>query len=145
MIWLYAIWREYYCPWPGLPQLCHCMAVRRTARVSLHLAWVNSSLLSYGRTLHGASIIAFVLSYFIFAIVWLNIMCCEYHCLWPGLIRLYYHMAVRRMAPVLLSLAWELLEKVLLPSRKSCCRHIGRSGRRRVEDSCRRPRRVEST
>ena len=40
------------------------------ARVSLPLARVSSSLLSYGYTLYGASIIAFGLGHLIFVIVW---------------------------------------------------------------------------
>ena len=82
------------------------MAVRRMARVLLPLAWVNSSLFSYGRRLHGASIIAVGLCNLIFAIVWLYVVWREYHYLWPGLIHLCYHMAVRHMVRVFLPLAW---------------------------------------
>ena len=82
------------------------MAVRRTARVLLHLAWVNSSLLSYGCTLYGVSIIAFGLGYLIFAMVWLYVVRRKYYCLWPGSIHLCYHMAICDMAQVLLPLAW---------------------------------------
>ena len=74
IIWLYAVWREYHCLWPGVSQLCHCMAVRRTARVLLPLAWINSPLLSYGCTSYGASIIALGLGYLIYAIVWLYVV-----------------------------------------------------------------------
>ena len=69
--WLYAVWCEYHCLRPGLPHLCHRMPVRRMACVSLHLAWVHSSLLSYGCTPYGASMIACSLCYHIFDIVWL--------------------------------------------------------------------------
>ena len=81
------------------------MAARRMARGLLPLAWVNSSLLSYGCTPYGASFIAFGLGYLIVAIVWLYVVWREYYCLWPGLLHLCYHMAVRRMARVLLPLA----------------------------------------
>ena len=47
------------------------MAVIRMVPALLPLAWLNSSLLSYGCTQYGASIIAFGLRYLIFAIVWL--------------------------------------------------------------------------
>ena len=44
----YVVWREYYCLWTGLPHVWQHMVVRRVARVLLPLAWVNCSLLSYG-------------------------------------------------------------------------------------------------
>ena len=69
IVWLHVVWRKHCCLWPGLPHFCHCMAVRRMARALLPLAWLNSSLLSYGCTPYGASIIAFGLGYLIFAIV----------------------------------------------------------------------------
>ena len=90
IVWLHAIWHEYYCLWPGLIRLCYHVAVRRMARVLLPLAWVTSSLpsmavhrmarvllplawinlplLSYGCTPYRASIIVFGLHYLIFAI-----------------------------------------------------------------------------
>ena len=74
------------------------MAVRRMARVLLPLARVNASVLSYGFTPYGASIIAFGLVDLIFANVWLHVVWREYYCLWPGLPLLCYGMAVRRMA-----------------------------------------------
>ena len=64
------------------------MAVRRTVRVLLPLAWVNSSLLSYGRMPYGTTIIAFGLGYVIFAIVWLYVVRREYYCFWLGLTHL---------------------------------------------------------
>ena len=106
LIWLYVVWREYDCLWNGLQQLCHRMALGRLARVVLPLARVNASLLSYGCTPYGASILAFGLGSVIFAVVWLYIVWPEYHCLWPGSIHLCYHMAVCRLARVLLPLAW---------------------------------------
>ena len=57
--WLYVVWREYFCLWPGLIHLCYHIVVGHMARVLLNLAWVNSSFLLYGRTPYGASIIAF--------------------------------------------------------------------------------------
>ena len=48
--------------------------------------------------------IAFGLCYHIFAIVWLYVVRREHYCIWPGLTHLCYHMAVRRMARVLLPL-----------------------------------------
>ena len=101
---LRVVWREHYCLWPGLPHLCRPVAVRRLARVFLPLAWVNSSLLSYGRTPYGASIIAFGLGYLMFATIWRYVVWREHYCLWP-LIHLCYHMAVRCLARVLLPLA----------------------------------------
>ena len=95
-----------YCLWPGLPHLCHRMAVRRLARMLLVFAWLKSSLLSNGRKPYGASIIAFGLDYLMFATVWRYVVWREHYCFWPGLIRLCYHMAGRRMARVLLHLAW---------------------------------------
>ena len=59
IVWLYVVWREYHCLWPGLTHLCHHMAVRRMTRVLLPLAQVTSCLLPYGGTPYGASIIAF--------------------------------------------------------------------------------------
>ena len=150
LIWPYAVWRMCYCLLPGLPHLCHRMDVRRMARVLLPLAWFDSSLLSYGCTLYGVSIIAFGLGHLIFAIVclyvvgreyyclwpglihfviiwayavwrehyclwpglphlchpWLYVVWCEYCCLWPRLNHLCCHIAVRRVARVLLNLAW---------------------------------------
>ena len=44
IIWLYVVWRKYYCLWPGLPHLYNRMAARRVARVLLPLTWVTSSL-----------------------------------------------------------------------------------------------------
>ena len=82
------------------------MAVPRKARVLLPLAWATSSLPSYGCTSSGASIIAFGLGYLIFAIIWPYAVWREYYCLWPGLPHLCHRMAVRRMARVLLPLAW---------------------------------------
>ena len=82
------------------------MAVRRMARVLLPVARANQSLLSYGCTLYGASINAFGLGYFIFAIVWLYVVWRQYYCRWPGLIHLCSRMAVRHMARVVLPLAW---------------------------------------
>ena len=90
------------------------------ARVLLPLAWGISILPLYGCTSFGASIIAFGLDSFIvvgasilafglgslnFAIVWLYVVWGGYYCLWPGLIHLCYHMAICRMARVLLPLA----------------------------------------
>ena len=98
IIWPYAVWRRYSCFWPVLPHLCHRVAVRRMAQVLLPLAWVDSSLSAYGRTLYGASIIAFGLGHLIFAIVSLYMVWREYYCLWPLLIHLCSYMAVRRMA-----------------------------------------------
>ena len=69
--WLYVVWREYYCFWPGLIHLCSRMAARRVARVSWPLAWLTSSLPSYGCTSNGASIIAFGLDQLTFVLVWL--------------------------------------------------------------------------
>ena len=106
IIWLYLVWREYYCLRPGLPHLCHRMAVHCMAPVLLPLAWVDSSLLSYGCTLHGAGIIAFGLCNLILAILWLYIVWRQYHCLWSGLIHLCYHIAVCCLVRVLLPLAW---------------------------------------
>ena len=97
------------------------MAVRRMAQALLPLAWVNSSLSTYGCMPYGASIIAFGLGYLNFAIVWLYIVRREYYCLWPGFIhrcwceysclwlgfpQLCHRMAVRCMGRVLLPLAW---------------------------------------
>ena len=76
------------------------MAVGRTARVLLPLARVNASVISYGCTPHGASIVAVGLGYLTFAMVWLHVVWREYCCLWPGLIHLCYHKAVRRLARV---------------------------------------------
>ena len=104
--WLHAVWREHHSLWPGLPHLCHRMAVRRMAQVLLPLASAISSFLSYGCTPYGASIIAFGLGYLIFTVVWLYVVCREYYCLWPRLTHLRYHMAIRHMARVLLPLAW---------------------------------------
>ena len=59
IVWLRIVWREYCCLWPGLPHVCHPMASSCMARALLSLAWVNSSLLSYGCTPYGASMIAF--------------------------------------------------------------------------------------
>ena len=101
-----VVWHEYHCLWPGLPQLCDRMAVRRMARVLLPLACVNSSLLSYGCTSYGASMIFFGLGNLIFAIVWLYIIWRKYYCIWPALTHLCYHMAVRHMARALLPLVW---------------------------------------
>ena len=84
IVWVYAVWREHSCLLPGLPRLCHHMAVCRMARVLLPLAWVTSSLPSYSCMSYGASIIAVGLGYLIFAIVWLNVMWREHYCLWPG-------------------------------------------------------------
>ena len=98
IIWLSASWREYFCVWPGLPQLCHRTAVRCTVRVLSPLAWVNSSWFSYGRTSYAASMVAFGLGYLIFAIIWLCVVWFEYYCLWPGLVYLCFHVAVRRIA-----------------------------------------------
>ena len=100
------VWRKYYCPWPGLPHLCHCMAVLGMVPALLPLAWLNSSLLSCGCARYGASIIAFGLRYLMFAIVLLYVVWRAYYYLWPGLIHLCFHMAIRRMAPLLLPLAW---------------------------------------
>ena len=95
------IWREYYCPWPGLAHLCYRVAVRCMVRVLLPLAWVISSLLPYGHTPYGVSIIAFGLVYLIFVIGWMYAVWREYYCLWPGLSHFCYRMAVHRMARVL--------------------------------------------
>ena len=100
------MWREYCCLWPRLIHLFCYIAVRHIARVFLNLAWFNSSLLSYGLTLYGASIIVFGLGYLVFAIAWLYVVRREYYCIWPGLIHLCYHMAVPCKARVLLPLAW---------------------------------------
>ena len=72
------------------------MAVRGMARVLLPLAWVISSLLSYGRTLYGATI------------TWH-----ECYCPWPGLGRLCYRTVVSCMARVLLPLAYLILSLLL--------------------------------
>ena len=48
------------------------------ARVSLYVAWVNSSLLSHSNTPYGVSIIAFGLGYLIFAMVWLYVVWRDY-------------------------------------------------------------------
>ena len=103
IVWLYAVWREYYCLWPGLPHLCHRMAERYMARALLPLAW---ALLTCDCTPYGASILDFGLGYLIFAIKWLHILWREYHCLWLGLIHLWSHTAIRRMTRVLSPLAW---------------------------------------
>ena len=100
MVWLYVVWREYYCIRPGLPHLCHRMAARRMARVLLPVALVNSSLLSHSNTPYGASIIAFGLGYLIVAILCLYVVWHKHYRCWPGLIHLCYHMNVRRVAPV---------------------------------------------
>ena len=76
------------------------------ARALLPLA-VNSSLLSYGSTVSGASIAAFGVSYFIFAIIWLYAVWRDYDCLWPMLPHFCHHMALRRLAQALLPLAWD--------------------------------------
>ena len=114
IVWLYAKWREYYCLWPGLSHLCYRLDVRRMARVLLPLAWAISSLLSYGCTPYGASIIAFDLGYVTFVTVLLYAAWREDYCLWPGLSLFCYPMAVRRVARVLLPLAWAM--SPLLPS-----------------------------
>ena len=128
IVWLHAIWHEYYCLWPGLIRLCYHVAVRRMARVLLplawgtsslpsmaicrmarvllHLAWVNSPLLSDGCMLYGASMLSFGLGYLVFAIALLHVVWHEYHCLWPGLLQLRFCMAVRRTARVSLPLDW---------------------------------------
>ena len=106
IVWLYIIWCEYYCFWPGLPHLCNRMAVRHMARVLLPLAWVISFWGSYGCTWYGASMIAFGVGYLIFAIVALYVVWREYYCLWPGLPHLCNPVAVRRVARVLLPSAW---------------------------------------
>ena len=72
--WLHAVWREHHSLWPGLPHLCHRMAVRRMARVLVSLAWLYSSLLSYDCAPYGASIIAFGLGHLSFAIAWLYVV-----------------------------------------------------------------------
>ena len=77
---LYAVWHEHSCLWPRLPHLCHCMVVCRMARVSLYVAWVNSSLLSHSNTPYGVSIIAFGLGYLIFAILWLYVVWRKHCC-----------------------------------------------------------------
>ena len=97
IVWLYVVWREYYCLWPGLPHLCNPMAVRRMAQVLLPLASAISSFLSYGCTPYGASMIAFGLGYLIFGIARLYAVRRRYYCLWPGLSHLSYRMAVRHM------------------------------------------------
>ena len=61
------------------------------AGVLLPLAWVTSSLASYGCTPYGAIMIAFGLCYHIFAIVWLYVVWRKHCCLWPGLTHLCYH------------------------------------------------------
>ena len=76
-------------PLAGLLHLCHRMAVHCMARVLPLLAWVNSSLLSYGRTPYGASIIDFGLGYLNLGIVWMYDVRREYYCLWPGLIHFF--------------------------------------------------------
>ena len=106
IVWLYVVWREYYCLWPRLIHRCRHMAVRRMAWVLLPLAWLTSFLPSYGCTSYGASIVAFALGYFIFVIIWLYAIWREYYCLWPGLPQLYHRMAVRCTVRVLLPLAW---------------------------------------
>ena len=106
VIWLYVVWREYYCLWPGLPHLCHRMAEGYMARALLPLAWITSSLQSYGCTPFGANILAFGLGYLIFAMILLHAVWREYYCLWPRLPHLCHRMAVRRMARALLPLAW---------------------------------------
>ena len=106
-VWLYAEWGDYGCLWPMLPHLFHRMALRRTARALLRLAWVSSSLIVIIWLYpYGESIIAFGLGYLIFAIVWLYVIWREHYCFWPGLIHLCYHVAVPHMARVLLPLAW---------------------------------------
>ena len=82
------------------------MAVRRLVRVLLLLAWVTPSLQSYGCTSYGASMIACGLGYILFGILWLYVVWRQYDCLWRGLPDLCNRSAVRRMARVLLPLAW---------------------------------------
>ena len=67
--WQYAVWREYYCLWPGLHHLCHRMAERYMARALLPLAW---ALLTCRCTPYGASILDFGLGYLIFAMILLH-------------------------------------------------------------------------
>ena len=119
---MYAVWRQYDCLWPGLPPLCHRTAVCRMARLLLPLAWVDSSLLSYGCTSYGASIIVFVQGQFIFAIVWLNVIWRDHYCNWPGLPHICHRMVVRRMPEIFLPLAWVTSS---LPG--CCCRPCGAS------------------
>ena len=64
------------------------MVVRRMARVLLRLARVISLLLSYARTLYGASIIALGLGDLVFAVARLYVVWRECYCLWLGLIHL---------------------------------------------------------
>ena len=64
------------------------MDVRCMAQVFLPLAWVITSLLLFGSTPYGASI------------MWRE------YCPWLGLAHLCYRVAVRCMARVLLPLAW---------------------------------------
>ena len=92
-VWWYIVWREYYCLWPGLIDLCYHMARCHMARV--YCLWPASSLASYGCTPYGAIMIAFGLCYHIFAIVWLYVVRREHYCIWPGLTHLCYHMAAR--------------------------------------------------
>ena len=82
------------------------MAVRHMARVILLLAWITASLQSYVCVSYGASIIAFGLGYLLLVILWLYVVWRQYHCLWPGLPDFCNCSAVRRMARVLLPLAW---------------------------------------
>ena len=82
------------------------MAVRHLVQVLLLLAWVTTSLQSYGCTSYGTSIIAFGLGYIFLVILWLYVVWHQYDCLWPGLPDLCNRSTVRRMARVLLPLAW---------------------------------------
>ena len=105
IVWLRIVWHEYCCLWLGLIHFCYHVAVRCMARVSLPLAWVTSTLRSYGRTPYGASIIALGMCQLIFVIIWLYLVWRKYDFLWPGLPHFCHRMAVHHMARVLLHMA----------------------------------------
>ena len=44
ILWLYVVWRQYHCLWPGLLDPCSRSDIRRMARVLLPLTLVTSSL-----------------------------------------------------------------------------------------------------
>ena len=75
IVWLYVVWRMYYCLWPGLTHLCYRMAVPRMTRVLLPLVYGSPHVCH-------------------------RIAVRRYYCHWPGLIELCYHMAGRCMARV---------------------------------------------
>ena len=46
IVWLYVVWRKFYCLQVGLPHVCYRMAARLMAKVLLPLAYVIASSLS---------------------------------------------------------------------------------------------------